>query len=88
MHGALAAVRRFVAAMRGLSETEVLMARQNYHLVRREKERVRKARQQEKLQRRTGSDPPSAANVPQIEGRAPLAESGGHRSDLKPQSGT
>ena len=74
--------------MRGLSETEVSMARQNYHHARREKERVRRARQQEKLQRRTGSDSASAANLPQIEARAPLAESGEHGSGLKPQSGT
>jgi len=78
-------MRWFVAATHDLSETEVSMAKPNYHHARREKERVRKARQQEKLQRRTGRDfVSSTASEPQM---APMtiSESGQTDAPLQPE---
>ena len=63
------------------------MAKLNYHSARREKERVRKARQQEKLQRRTGRESASAANVPQVDAPATTSESPQPGAPLPPESG-
>lgn len=71
--------------MRTLSETEVSVAKPNYHYARREKERVRKARQQEKLQRRSGRDSASAAHGPQIDASATIAEPGQPGAPLQPE---
>ena len=63
------------------------MAKLNYHHARREKERVRKARQQEKLQRRTSRDlASSAASVPQIDAPMTSSESGQTDAPLQPES--
>lgn len=63
------------------------MAKLNYHHARREKERVRKARQQEKLLRRTGQDPASATKSPQIDAPATMPESGQPTTPMQPESG-
>jgi len=62
------------------------MARLNYHSARREKERLRKARQQEKQQRRTGRDREPAAKLPQIDTPATMSESGQPGAPLQPES--
>jgi len=72
--------------MLSLSETEVSMAKLNYHHARREKERVRKARQQEKQQRRTGRDSASPANPSQLDAPATIPESGQTDAPLQPES--
>jgi len=59
------------------------MAKLNYHHARREKERVRKARQQEKQQRRTGRDFASTGSVSQIDAPMAISESG--QTDAPPQ---
>lgn len=72
----LATVRWFVALIRDQRETEVSMARLNYDFARREKERIRKARQQEKLERRTGRDSASPADSQPIDAPATNPEAG------------
>jgi len=61
------------------------MAKLNYHHARREKERVRKARQQEKQQRRTGRDSASPANMPQVDAPTTISEPGQTDAPLQPE---
>jgi len=63
------------------------MPRPNYHHARREKERVRKARQQEKMQRRTGRESASPAIAPQTDAPVTTAESSQPGDPLQLQSG-
>lgn len=76
----------FVPAARDFSETEVSMAKLNYQFARREKERVRKVRQQERLQRRGGRDTASAVNLPRIDASAAMSEPGQPGAPLQPES--
>jgi hypothetical protein len=62
------------------------MPKPNYLHARREKERVRKARQQEKLQRRSGRQLESTAGTPQTEEPTASVESANAAQPLQPQS--
>jgi len=62
------------------------MPKPNYVHARREKERVRKARQQEKLQRRSGRQLESTSDAPQTEGPTTTVESGDAAQAPQPQS--
>ncbi len=63
------------------------MPKPNYIHARREKERVRKARQQEKLQRRSGRQFESTSDAPQADGPATTVESDNPVQPPQPQSG-
>jgi hypothetical protein len=60
------------------------MAKPNYHHARQQRERVRKARQQEKLQRRAARDSAPTASAPQTDARVMTPESGEAAKPLQP----
>jgi hypothetical protein len=62
------------------------MPKPNYVHARREKERVRKARQQEKLQRRSGRQFESTSGAPQADQPATTIESDNAAQPPQPQS--
>ena len=68
--------------------TEVSMAKPNYHHARQQRERARKARQQEKLQRRTERDSvPPTGSAQQSDAPATTAEPGEAGGPLRPRDG-
>jgi hypothetical protein len=64
------------------------MAKANYHHARRERERVRKARQQAKLQRRTARDSAPTTSPPQTGARVTTTESAEASEPPQSQSGS